>query len=464
MRKARPESVLPGYTVGDDMELRRLKWAFLAALAALLLILEWTRSQLEPYLVAWQGRLLFAGVVAMCVIFLVGAAFTVMSRMQERLALRNRELLALDRAARDIYGELSLETILQKVIDQARVLLDAKYGAISVLDENGQILQFLSSGLPQEVMERIGDPPQGRGLLGVIMRDGRPIRLADLSKHPQAIGVPDHHPEMTNLLGAPITCKSPFEGNIYLTDKVTAKEFSQEDEETLVRFAATASVAIDNSYLHQQLQSFAVAEERSRIGREMHDGMAQVLAYVNAKAQTVGEYLRTGKTDQATMQLQQLAAAAREAYTDVREGILALRTQTGPKRRLAAALREFFELWQDRSGVAGELRIDESVALAPETELQLLRITQEALTNIRKHASADSVDVEIEASDGQIIATIVDDGVGFDPESDRRSPFPRFGLTIMHERAESVGGTLLIESAPAQGTRVRIELPQRGQT
>ena len=95
------------------MELRRLKWAFLAALAVLLLILEWTRSQLEPYLVSWQGRLLFAGVVAMCVIFLVGAAFTVMSRMQERLALRNRELLALDRAARDIYGELSLETILE---------------------------------------------------------------------------------------------------------------------------------------------------------------------------------------------------------------------------------------------------------------------------------------------------------------------------------------------------------------
>jgi signal transduction histidine kinase len=96
--------------------------------------------------------------------------------------------------------------------------------------------------------------------------------------------------------------------------------------------------------------------------------------------------------------------------------------------------------------------------------LQLLRITQEALTNIRKHASADRVDVEIAACDGQIVATIIDDGVGFDPESMRRSPFPRFGLTIMHERAESVGGNLVIESAPAEGTRVRIELPQRGRT
>ena len=108
------------------MDLHRLKWAFLGALALLLLVLEWTRSQLDPYLVSWQGKLLFAGVVAMCVIFPVGAAFTMMSRMQERLSLRNRELLALDKAARDIYGELSLETILQKVIDQSRVLLDAR--------------------------------------------------------------------------------------------------------------------------------------------------------------------------------------------------------------------------------------------------------------------------------------------------------------------------------------------------
>lgn len=442
------------------MELRRLKWAFLGALAVLLLILEFTRSQLEPYLVSWEGRLLFAGVVAMCVIFLVGAAFTVMSRMQERLALRNRELLALDRAARDIYGELSLETILQKVIDQARVLLDAKYGAISIVDGTGQILQFLSSGLPRQVRDRIGHPPQGMGVLGMIMHGGKPMRIGDLGEHPKAAGMPAHHPDMKSLLGVPITCKSPFRGNIYLADKVTAEEFSQEDEETLVRFAATASVAIDNSYLHQQLQSFAVAEERTRIGREMHDGMAQVLAYVNAKAQTVGEYLRAGKVDQAKMQLQQLAGAAREAYTDVREGILALRTQTGPKRRLPQALEEFFDLWQDRSGVAGDVRIDPEISLAPETELQLLRITQEALTNVRKHASADNVEVEIRAQDGVIIATIVDDGVGFDPESLRRSPFPRFGLTIMNERAESVGGMLKVDSTPDEGTRVRIEVPQ----
>ncbi|MDH3253614.1 MAG: GAF domain-containing sensor histidine kinase [Acidobacteriota bacterium] len=444
------------------MELRRLKLAFLAALAALLLFLEWTRSLLEPYLLSWSGRLLFAAVVGMCIIFLVGAAFSVMSRMQERLTLRNRELLALDRAARDIYGELSLETILQKVIDQARILLDAKYGAISVLDGERRILQFLTSGMSQEMVDQIGAPPEGRGLLGVMIQQDEQLRLSGIDSDPRAAGVPAHHPTMNDLLGVPINCKSPFKGNIYLTDKVTGRVFTREDEETLVRFASTASVAIDNSYLHQQLQSFAVAEERSRIGREMHDGMAQILAYVNAKAQTVGEYLRSEQAGPAMEQLQQLAAAAREAYTDVREGILALRTQPGSERTLTSALREFFEHWQERSGVAGELRIDETMDLALETELQLLRITQEALTNVRKHASAGRIDVDIVARDGCIVATIADDGVGFDPESLRRSPFPRFGLAIMRERAESVGGSLSVQSSPEGGTRVRIEVPQEG--
>jgi signal transduction histidine kinase len=444
------------------MELHRLKWAFLGALALLLLVLEWTRSQLEPYLVSWQGRLLFAGVVAMCVIFLVGAAFTVMSRMQMRLALRNRELLALDKAARDIYGELSLQVILEKVIEQSRVLLDARYGAISVLDEEGTIVEFVTSGLSVAESQKIGDPPEGRGLLGLMLRQGRSLRIADVQKDPRSAGLPANHPEMDSLIGAPIICSGPFRGNIYLTNKTTSESFSQEDEETLTRFAATAAVAIDNSYLHKQLQSFAVAEERSRIGREMHDGMAQVLAYVNTKAQVVGEYLRLGKTVQAREQLEQLAAAAREAYTDVREGILALRTQTGSGHTLASALIDFFDQWQDRSGVAGELRIDGSLRLAPETELQLLRIIQEALTNVRKHASASRVDVELTETDGRIIAVVADDGIGFDPEGLRRSRFPRFGLAIMNERAESVGGSLSIESAPSRGSRVRIDVPQEG--
>jgi signal transduction histidine kinase len=446
------------------MELRRLKWAFLIALAVLLVVLEWARLYLEPYLPSWQGHILFGGFVAMCIIFLVGAAFTVLSRVQESLARRNRELVALDQAARDIYGELSLETILQKVIDQARQLLEAQYGAITIVDDQGEILQFLTSGVSAEQKERIGEPPVGRGLLGLVLHEGQRLRLEEIGDHPQAAGMPKGHPPMHSLLATPIACKSPFRGNIYLSEKVAGGGFSREDEETMIRFAATSAVAIDNSYLHQQLQNFAVAEERARIGREMHDGMAQMVAYVNAKAQAVGEYLRRNRIEEAGVQLEQLAAAAREAYTDVREGILALRSQAGPERSLAETLREFFGRWQDRSGIAGKLKVDEPLKLAPAAELQLLRMTQEALTNVRKHSHADSVEVTIGSKDGRIVATIEDNGIGFEPESLQRSPYPRFGLSVMRERAESVGGTLSLKSRSGGGTRVRIEVPQAGRT
>jgi signal transduction histidine kinase len=441
------------------VDLRRLKWVFLAALALFLAVVEWARMQLDPYLISWKGRLLLAGVEAMCIVFLVGAAFTVLSRMQDRLARRNRELLALDRAARDIYGELSIETILQKVIDQARLLLEARYGAIAVVDASSEIRQFLTSGLDDETGRRIGEPPQGKGLLGVVLNNGEILRLDDLEADPRAAGLPPHHPKMKSLLAVPIACESPFKGNIYLTDKLGAGSFSWEDEETLERFALTAGVAIDNFHLHRQLQSLAVAEERSRIGREMHDGMAQVLAYVNAKAQTVGEYLRSQQTDKASDQLRQLAAAAREAYADVREGILALRTQAGSERSFSEALREFFERWQERSGVDGSLVIESGIELSPDKELQLLRMTQEALTNVRKHAQATRVDVKIVRDGATLVTTIEDNGVGFSPEALRRSQFPRFGLTIMKERVESIGGTLGFEQRTNGGTRVRIKIP-----
>ena len=444
------------------MDLQRLKWTFLLALACLLAFVEWARTPLEPYLGSWQGRLLLAVLVAMCVIFPVGAAFSLLSRMQERLERRNRELLSLDKAARDIHGEFSLQTVLQKVVDQARLLLEAHYGAISVLDEDGRVLRFLTSGVSDEVREKIGNPPQGRGVLGVPIVEGRPLRLRNIADHPKAVGMPAHHPQMTTLLAVPVSCKSAVRGNLYLADKTSGGEFLAEDEETLTRFAATAAVAIDNAYLHQKLRSVAVAEERFRIGREMHDGMAQVLAYVNTKVQAVGEYLRTGETTAAERQLSQLASAAREAYTDVREGILALRTQAGEDLSLAAALTQFFDQWQARSGIAGQLHIDGSLQLEPEIELQLLRITQEALTNVRKHAKAKSVAVRMGVEDGRIVTTIEDDGVGFDPDSPQRRQFPRFGLAIMRERTESIGGTMVVQSGKNSGTRVRIDVPHTG--
>ena len=149
------------------MRVSRLKWASLAGLLLLLLFLEIARNPRDPYLQTWPGRLVWAGVVALSVLFLVGVVFAALTQTHERLEQRNRELLALDVAARDIHGELALSTVLQKVVDQACHLLDSRYGALSVIDENKQILEFLTYGLSDEGRALIGDAPTGKGLLGV---------------------------------------------------------------------------------------------------------------------------------------------------------------------------------------------------------------------------------------------------------------------------------------------------------
>ncbi len=440
------------------MTLNRLKWAFLPALFVFLVVIDDVRGLLRPHFDSRLGNLVMDGVVALAILFFVGAAFTVITNLRTDLVRQNKELLALHHAALDIHGELALETVLQKVVDQARLLLEAHYGAVSVVDEEGRISQFVTSGISHDHRELIGAPPQGRGLLGVPLRAGQRLRLPDLEKDPRAAGFPPHHPRMHSLLAVPILAKGTFRGNLYLADKETAPEFSEADEQTLVRFATAAAIAVDNARLHQRLRLLAIAEERVRIAREMHDGMAQVLAYVNTKAQAVQEYLAREKVTEATAQLEQLAAAAREVYTDVREGILALRTKVGDGL-CQGALQDFIGRWQDQAGIAAELKVNGDIRLPPVAEIQLLRIIQEALSTVRKHSRADRASVTFEDADGHLVVTIEDNGAGFDPAARHRGELPRFGLAIMRERAESIGAQLTLDSAPGAGTRVRVELP-----
>jgi signal transduction histidine kinase len=402
-------------------------------------------------------------VILVVSIFFFGFVFDLVSRMHGKLERQNRELLALHHAALDISGDLSLDTVLQKVVDQARQLAQAQFGAISVVEQGGKILEFVTSGISEEQRAKIGSPPQGLGLLGVPLNEGSTLRLQRMQNDPRSQGFPEDHPIMDSLLAVPIDCKSPFKGNLYLAEKNNQKEFSQEDEETLLRFATAAASAIDNAHLHRQVHNLAVAEERVRLAGEMHDGMAQVLAYVNTKAQAVKAYLSRDKTTEASAQLEQLAGAARDVYTDVREGILALRTKLGPERALDDALKEFLNRWQDQSGIATTLEIGENLHLPSQLELQLLRIIQEALANVRKHSGAQNAEVRINVDGERLIAEISDAGNGFDLKSMQRSDFPRFGLAIMRERAESLDGTLEMTTEPGKGTQVRVEIPLAGQ-
>lgn len=446
------------------MTLRHLKWLAILAPLLFLAAVELLRQVIYPDLFrAWPGYLLLSGVVLLGTLFFAEAIFSVVGRLQDRLTRQNQELLALHDAGLGILGELDPESVLQQVVDRARDLVGARYGALSLVREAGGIEAFLTSGITPEERAEMGQNPVGHGLLGVVLTEGRPLRLADLMRDPRSVGFPANHPSMKSLLAVPVVSHDRVLGNLYLTEKVDAVEFDGDDEETLRRFATLAALAIENARLHRRVGALAITEERERIAREMHDSLAQVLGYVNTKAQAAQALLRKGETERADAQVGELAEAARGAYADVREGILGLRSSVGDGRGFLEVLTDYLARWRDQSGVAvcldAEAEEGFERCLTPNGEVQLLRIIQEALSNVRKHANARQATVRLARREGGIEATVADDGVGFEPEALGRSVVPRFGLATMRERAEAVGGTFRVGARQGGGTEVAVWMP-----
>lgn len=421
-------------------ELKLLKWVAILGPPVFLGLLELLQRLIYPDLFrSWTGYVVLGVIVIAGTLIFAEIVFSIIGRMQTHLTQQNRELLALHEAGLGIIGELDLETVLQRVVDQARELASARYGALSLNGADGAGTAFLTSGITAEAWTSM----TGNGRHDVSTTDGTGRELVSL--------------EMPIIFGGHVA------GQLLLAGK-TGGGFSPDDTDTLRRFATQAALAIENARLHRQVRALAVAEERERIAREMHDSLAQVLGYANAKAQAAQTLFQTGQTDRAAEQVKQLAEAARAAYADVREGILGLRTSLGPDRDFLETLRAYLDQWQLQSGVAAELELDPAIefmtGLPPFAEVQLIRIIQEALTNVRKHATASHARVRLRTADGVLAVSVEDNGVGFVPAALGRATFPRFGLATMRERAEAVGGSFTVTSEPGHGTRIAVCLPQ----
>jgi signal transduction histidine kinase len=212
------------------------------------------------------------------------------------------------------------------------------------------------------------------------------------------------------------------------------------------------------------MEALAAAAERERIARELHDSLAQVLGYIRVKGLVALDALKAGDRAGVEAALEEVSRATGEAYADVREAILGLRTRTGPGRDFLSALGDYIQWCRQQSGMSVDLIVGqglERLRLAPGTEAQLLRIIQEALTNARKHSGASQVTVELQPvtrpSGLYLAATVRDNGRGFDPDEASRPG--HFGLYTMRERAQAEGGTLKIVTAPGAGTAVLAEMP-----
>jgi signal transduction histidine kinase len=364
---------------------------------------------------------------------------------------------ALDEATRAIAAVLDLDEVLQLIVDRVRGLVAARYAALGIVGHGGSIERFITSGIPAAERSSIGEPPRGLGLLGLIIREGRSYRIADVSDHPDAFGVPPNHPVMTSFLGVPVPIGSgrPI-GNLYLADKIDAVEFSEADQRLVEIFARHAGIAIVNARLHAQARRLAVVEERDRIGRDLHDGIIQSLYAVSLSLEDIPDLVRD-VPDEADRRIDRAIDDLDKIIRDMRSFIHGLRPETLGGVDLGSGLAALAEEYRHNTLIEAELVIDPSAdpGYGPDGNAQLLQLAREAMSNAARHARSRYLRVALRREGDFSVLEIADDGVGFEPTAVAADP-SHHGLPNMRARADAIGGRLVIDTAPGRGTQVSV--------
>jgi signal transduction histidine kinase len=372
-------------------------------------------------------------------------------------------LAALSAAGRAMTLGASLERVLTELAAGARDLVDARYAAIGIPEPEGdEFARFVTVGMSDELVARLGPLPRTHGLLDAMLSDPSPYRTADITQDPRFRGWwPAAHPTMRSFLGVPIVSAGDIIGAFYLTDKETGTGFTAADEAAVVLLASHAAIAIDQARLFEDSRELALTQERGRLARELHDAMSQSLFSLQLAADTA-ERLLPVDPDGAAAQLAIVRTLSSRMATELRTTVEGLRPADLERDGLAAVLRAQLTLAGRAHGVDVELELDDPPDLEPAAEHEVLRIAQEAVTNALRHARASSVRVHLgtaeEGGRHEAVLRVADDGRGFDPEA-RAIRSRRLGLTSMHERAASLGGRLTITSAAGEGTTVELRVP-----
>ncbi len=371
-------------------------------------------------------------------------------------------LEAFDAATRAIAGVLDLEEVLQLIADRVRILVDAQYAALGIVDAHGRIEQFITSGISPEDRARIGSPPSGHGILGLIIRQGRSYRIPDIAGHPESFGFPANHPDMHAFLGVPIRAKGGSLGNLYLANKQTRAEFTGSDELLVEMFARHAAIAIENARLHARVQQLAIMEERDRIGRDLHDGIIQGIYGVALSLEDVPD-LVVDNPAEAGARVDRAIDRLNLTIRDIRNFILGLESELVDAGDLVVGL----------AGLAEEVRVNTMIDFDLDLDLeggtrvqhglpsphraQLLQMAREALSNIARHSRATSGRISLYEQEDVAVLEIVDNGRGFDPSA---PVLPgHHGLDNLRDRAAAMSGSLVIDSEPGAGTRIIVRVP-----
>ena len=457
----------------EVVSLARLKWfAIVLPLAALVGLVLLLRSSLHDWLHESPEVVVLAVFFAVCVFAFASVIFALIEDLEARVLDQNRELSELlartDQQNAELSALLTVGRASASSVDLSAMLDEALDAILAVTPAEAVELWLLEGGgLKLERFRGVGGDAfasRPRLLLGEGLPGAAAKATSIVVSHDQRLDPRFEHDEVTSL-GLQTFCALPLRrptgviGVLAVAARGDAEFDSPGERRVLEGIGERVALAVENAQLHEQVLDRAVLEERERIARELHDGLAQVLGYINTQTQAVKKLLETRKVGEATFELDAMGAVSRDVYADVREAIVGLRAAPAG---LVPAIRDYLSRLPRIAGCEIELRVVddvESVPLAPATEIQLVRIVQEALSNVRKHAGASHVEVTVGAEEEAVVVEIVDDGQGFDPLMLDRTGWPRLGLQTMRERAQAIGGAFDVVSAPGEGTQIAVQVP-----
>jgi signal transduction histidine kinase len=354
-----------------------------------------------------------------------------------------------------ITSDVDLPQLLRTLITEACSLVDARYGALGVLNERRTGLeQFLTVGLEEEEERVIGAGPTGRGVLGLLITDPVPLRLDRISQHPDSYGFPPNHPRMTSFLGVPLRVRDEVYGNLYLTDKIGAERFSDEDEGLAEALALAAGVAIQNHRLYERVRTLSVLDDRDRIARDLHD---RVIQRIYAVGMGLAGTARLDDLHQVHDRVEHAVDDLDATISEIRTAIFELGDTSLPGG-LRHAVIDLADELTPTLGMRAEVRFVGPVdnAVPPHVADHILAVVREALTNAAKHARATRCSVEISVDEEFVLVEVIDNGSGL--VVDKVGSAGR-GLMNLRNRAEKLSGTFEIFSVEGGGTRLSWSAP-----
>lgn len=386
--------------------------------------------------------------------------FANIQRQEAEIIQRNRELAAVNAVGEVLSQSLKVEEILPRALDTILEAIRLEAGEVFLREEEtGEMVLWAHRGLFPEAFREVVRFKPGEGFPGRVAATGEAIVVHDLSRDPYFLRRAVVARGLRAFASVPLKAKDKVVGvlNVATFDP---RHPTPEDMRLLTAVGHELGMAIENFRLSEQLQVMAVVSERQRLAREMHDSLAQSLGYLHLKLADAQRRLGPERADLAA-DLGELKRVARDAYEEVRQAIFGLRTMVSRNLGVISTLTEYLHDWSQQTGIAVDLEVGDGAAarFSPGVEVQLIRIVQEALANVRKHAGARRVVVTVEPAGELVRVTIRDDGRGFDLTATTSERHHCFGLETMRERAEAVGGKFAVSSASGGGTTVELCLP-----